>query len=29
VLSNGRRIESSWDFACEELSRLVRVAEQA
>jgi len=29
VLSNGRRIESSWDFAGEELSRLVRIAEQA
>jgi len=29
VLSNGRRIESSWDFACEGLSRLVRIAEQA
>lgn len=29
VLSNGRRIESSWDFAGEELCRLVRIAEQA
>jgi hypothetical protein len=29
VLSNGRRIESSWGFAGEELSRLVRIAEQA
>lgn len=29
VLSNGRRIESDWDFAEEGLSRLVRVAEQA
>ncbi|MBI2679779.1 MAG: hypothetical protein HYX25_02085 [Candidatus Solibacter usitatus] len=29
VLSNGRRIESSWDFAGEELTRLVRIAEQA
>lgn len=29
VLSNGRRIESNWDFADEELERLVRVAEQS
>ena len=29
VLSNGRRIESDWDFADEGLARLVRVAEQA
>jgi hypothetical protein len=28
VLNNGRRIESGWDFASEELARLVRVAEQ-
>jgi hypothetical protein len=29
VVSNGRRIESSWEFAEEELARLVRVVEQA
>ncbi len=29
VLSNGRRIESGWGFASEELTRLVRVVEQA
>jgi hypothetical protein len=29
VMSNGRRIETSWDFAEEELARLVRVVEQA
>src|SRR5262245_13593310 len=29
LLSNGRRIESNWDFAEEGLARLVRVAEQA
>jgi len=29
VLSNGRRIESDWDFGAEGLARLVRVAEQA
>ncbi len=27
VLANGRRIESSWDFAEAELQRLIRVAE--
>jgi hypothetical protein len=29
VLNSGRRIESGWGFASEELARLVRVAEQA
>jgi hypothetical protein len=29
VLGNGRRIESSWSFADEELDRLIRVAESA
>jgi hypothetical protein len=29
VLNNGRRIESDWDFANNELARLVKVAEQA
>lgn len=29
VLGNGRRIESNWNFAEEELARLVRVVEQA
>ncbi len=29
VLSNGRRIESGWNFPQEKLARLLRVAEQA
>jgi hypothetical protein len=28
-LSNGRRIESSWRFADDELARLIRIAESA
>jgi hypothetical protein len=29
VLANGRRIESSWQFANAELGRLIRIAESA
>ena len=29
MLANGRRIESSWRFADDELARLIRVAESA
>lgn len=29
VLANGRKIEGRWDFACDQMSRLVRLAEQA
>jgi hypothetical protein len=28
VLANGRRIESSWNFAATELTQLIRVAEE-
>ena len=29
VLANGRRIEGRWDFAGDQMSRLVRLAEEA
>jgi hypothetical protein len=29
VLSNGRRVESSWSFRETELARLIRIAERA
>ena len=29
VLANGRRIEGRWDFAGDQMSRLVRIVEQA